>query len=207
MLLDGRIGACYSEDEMRMNRGLMDMKKVDSPAARGAALLKRRWIRVMLWVLLLLTAGAIFAFSAQDGGASGRLSALLSDLIIRMVEDGGTQAVQPGVQGFVEKLVRKAAHVAEFAALGFFLRMLAGAYDLRRPTRWCWLAGTVWAALDEMHQLFVPGRGGMWQDALLDAVGVLMGITVAYAVLVLLGRAMVKFGWKSSGWEGSHPLE
>lgn len=182
------------------------MKKVDSPAARGAALLKKRWIRVLLWVLLLLTAGAIFAFSAQDGGASGRLSALLSEFLIRMVEDGGQQAVQPGVQSFVEKLVRKAAHVAEFALLGFFLRMLAGAYDLRRPTRWCWLAGTVWAALDEVHQLFVPGRGGMWQDALLDAAGVLAGITVAYAVLVLLGRAMVKFGWKGSEREGTHPL-
>lgn len=170
------------------------MMKIESPASRGAALLQRRWIRVTLWVCVLLTAGAIFAFSSQTGVESGNLSAILVNFVIRLVNGaGGEQAVQPGVQGFVEKLVRKAAHVTEFAMLGFFLRMLAGAYLLRRPTRCCWLAGVAWAALDEIHQLFVPGRGGMWQDVVLDAVGVLAGITLAYTVLVVMGRLLVKF--------------
>lgn len=176
------------------------MGKTNSPAARGAALLGRRWIRVTLWICVALTAGLIFAFSSQSGTASGRLSQVLSDFVIRLVEGGGgAQTAQPGVQGFVEKLVRKAAHVTEFAALGFFLRLLAGAYQLRRPTRRCWLAGVAWAALDEIHQLFVPGRGGMWQDVLLDAAGVLAGITIAYAVLVLAGRMLTKYGGKSDG--------
>ncbi|MBQ2953158.1 MAG: VanZ family protein [Clostridia bacterium] len=170
------------------------MKKPVSQAAYGATVLRRGWIRGVLWTCLLLTAAAIFVFSAQDGSVSGRLSALFSDFVIRMVEDGGAQVVEPGVQSFVEKLVRKAAHVLEFSTLGFFLRLLAGAYGMRRPTRRCWLAGTVWAALDEVHQLFVPGRGGMWQDVLLDAGGVLAGIVLAYAVLVIIGRVLVRCG-------------
>ena len=171
--------------------------RMESPAGRGAVLLRRRWVRVLLWIALALTAGMIFFFSTQSGEASGSLSAFLTKFIIRTVEGGGAaEAAQPGVLLFVEKLVRKAAHVAEFALLGFFLRMLAGAYDLRRPTRWCFLAGMVWAALDEVHQLFVPGRGGMWQDVLLDGCGVLAGIVMAYTALVVAGRLMARFGGK-----------
>ena len=120
---------------------------------------------------------------------SGSLSAFLTKFIIRTVEGGeAAEAAQPGVMLFVEKLVRKAAHVTECALLGFLLRLQAGAYALRRPTRWCFLAGMIRAALDEVHQLFVPGRGGMWQDVLLDGCGVLAGIVVAYTCTVLAQR-------------------
>lgn len=52
------------------------------------------------------------------------------------------------------------------------------------------------AALDEVHQLFVPGRGGMWQDVLLDGCGVLAGIVLAYTALVITGRLLARFGGK-----------
>ncbi|MBR3765385.1 MAG: VanZ family protein [Clostridia bacterium] len=167
------------------------MKKRVSPADAGAVMLRPRWVRVLLWCCLLLTAAAIFVFSSQEGELSGELSEAVVRFIVGVVEEGqgsGTDPLQPGVYSFVCKLVRKTAHFLEFAALGFFLRMLAGAYGLRRATRLCWLAGTLYACTDELHQLFVAGRAGMWQDVLLDAGGVLAGITFAYALLVAVGR-------------------
>lgn len=173
------------------------MSRMESPAERGAVLLRRRWVRVLLWVALAVVVVMIFVFSAQSGEASGSLSAFLTKFIIRTVEGGeAAETAQPGVMLFVEKLVRKAAHVTEFALLGFLLRLQAGAYALRRPTRWCFLAGMIRAALDEVHQLFVPGRGGMWQDVLLDGCGVLAGIVLAYTALVITGRLLARFGGK-----------
>lgn len=168
-----------------------NMKKRVSPADAGAVVLRPVWVRVLLWCFLALTAAAIFVFSSQEGELSGEVSDAIVRFIVSTVEEGspeGAAALQPGVYSFVCKLVRKAAHFTEFAALGFFLRMLAGVYELRRATRRCWLAGTLYACSDEVHQLFVAGRAGMWQDVLLDSGGVLAGITFAYAVLVVIGR-------------------
>lgn len=174
------------------------MKKQESRATLGARFLQRKWIRAALLCCVLLTAAAIFLFSAQEGEASGRASDAIVRFVISTVE-GSEPAVplnQLGAYPFVSKLVRKTAHFAEFALLGFFLRLLAGACALKRPTRRCWLAGTLYACTDEVHQLLVADRAGLWQDVLLDACGVLAGITCAYALLVILWRAAVRFGGK-----------
>lgn len=172
------------------------MKKQESRAALGARFLRGRWIRVLLFAGLALTAAAIFAFSAQVGEVSGRMSDLIVNFIVRTVEGdaAGLTQTPAEVYDFVSHLVRKAAHFVEFAALGFFLRLLAGSYGLRRPTRRCFLAGVVYACTDELHQLLVADRAGMWQDVLLDGCGVLAGITCAYALLVLIWRAAEKWG-------------
>jgi VanZ family protein len=76
--------------------------------------------------------------------------------------------------------LRKAAHVAEFAILGALLaRALLGA------SRWwswlAWLAGAAYAATDELHQHFVPGRQASVLDIVIDAVGVAVGVLAVRA--------------------------
>jgi VanZ family protein len=76
--------------------------------------------------------------------------------------------------------LRKAAHVAEFAILGALLaRALLGA------SRWwswlAWLAGAAYAATDELHQHFVPGRQASALDIVIDAVGVAVGVLAVKA--------------------------
>ncbi len=172
------------------------MKKQTYTSAADASWLQKRWIRILLWCCVAAVAVMIFTFSAQQGEASSRLSDWLAGLIIRAVDADyePAAAAEPDVLDFVRRLVRKGAHFAEFALLGFFLRMLAGAYAIRRPTRWCFLAGALYACTDEVHQLFVAQRAGMWQDVLLDASGVLAGITFAYALLVTVRRIREKLG-------------
>lgn len=170
------------------------MKKPLSRAALGARYLQRPWIRVVLWGCVLAVAAVIFAFSAQTGDVSSMFSQAVVDFIIRLVEGGpaGPLDASAEVYSFAGKFVRKAAHFAEFALLGFCLRLLAGSYGLRWPTRLCWLAGTLYAATDELHQLMVADRAGMWQDVLLDSAGVLAGIACAYALLVIIWRLVVR---------------
>ena len=42
----------------------------------------------------------------------------------------------------------------------------------------CWCAGTAYAASDELHQLFVPGRSCQFRDVCIDSAGVLAGVLV-----------------------------
>lgn len=64
-----------------------------------------------------------------------------------------------GLPGVSEHLLRKAAHFAEFTALGWWLLLCARAFAARAVRRmpWLWGAGILCAAADEGIQFFVPG--------------------------------------------------
>jgi len=72
--------------------------------------------------------------------------------------------------GFWDTVLRKAAHVSEYAVLGaLLLRAL-------RSEGLALVAGVTYAVSDEIHQHFVGGRHASPLDALIDAVGVELGI-------------------------------
>lgn len=73
--------------------------------------------------------------------------------------------------GTWDLLLRKLAHLVEFAILGALLARAV-------PEVWALVGGVAYAALDEVHQHLVPGRTGALQDVAIDAVGVLFGILV-----------------------------
>jgi VanZ family protein len=65
--------------------------------------------------------------------------------------------------------LRKLAHAAEFAVLGFLLLRATGRVDLALGL------GIAYAVSDEIHQHFVSGREGAPLDVAIDAVGVAIG--------------------------------
>jgi VanZ family protein len=89
----------------------------------------------------------------------------------------------------------KGLHAAEYAVLGALL----AAWQLARPPR---RAGTPWrrvaaaigiaiayGALDEIHQMFVPGRQSSLLDVAADAFGASLGAIAAAVVARLLSRS------------------
>jgi VanZ family protein len=74
--------------------------------------------------------------------------------------------------GTWDMLLRKAAHMAEFAILG---ALLLRALGRELPA---FLAGVAYAVSDEIHQHFVEGRHASALDVALDSVGVAVGIYV-----------------------------
>jgi VanZ family protein len=70
-------------------------------------------------------------------------------------------------------VLRKAAHGAEFAVLGFLLVRALG------RERWALALGIAYAVTDEVHQSFVPGRLGSPFDVLIDAIGVAVGVALS----------------------------
>ena len=143
---------------------------------RGKTAHRRR-----LWRYGLLTIAVmafIFWMSAKDGKESGDLShTFLGTLVGRMIE-----ALIPASWGLTpDHVIRKGAHMFEFCCLSIcsflFLRELWGRILRSGGAGWLW--SVLYAATDEWHQTFVPGRAGQFQDVLIDACGALIGALLA----------------------------
>lgn len=86
----------------------------------------------------------------------------------------------------IHHLIRKGGHVFEYAI--FALLVLHGFRAGRREWRWRWMAYTTlavacYAALDEYHQSFVPGRGASAWDSLLDTSAGVAALAIAWAII------------------------
>ena len=133
--------------------------------------------------LVLLLMGLIFYFSHQTEEQSGDSSgAIVSFLISRLYADYD-QLPPTHRAELLHRLtlvVRKTAHLLEFAALGFALRLHLQAVgrwrSVARPQLLAWGIGTLYAAADELHQLFVPGRGPRLYDVGIDSLGAILGV-------------------------------
>lgn len=79
---------------------------------------------------------------------------------------------------FWDHLLRKSAHITEYAILAtLFIRYISNFYKksnivLLITTALC----VAYAASDEFHQSFVPGRGPSIKDVFVDSVGVILAI-------------------------------
>ena len=89
--------------------------------------------------------------------------------------------------------IRKGGHVFGYGLLSILLfrawrETLAAAGSARWTLRWAGMAllGTALvASLDEWHQSFIPGRTGVWQDAVLDTCA---GLAAQILVLIWAKR-------------------
>ena len=125
--------------------------------------------------LIALNLLFIWGNSLLPGEVSGEISDAVKDLLAAMLPGDGLEASGGG-------LIRKLAHLTEFACLGALLAWLRGMLQWKRGT--ALLLGIAAACTDETIQRFVPGRGPSVWDVLIDSSGVLMGI-----LLLLLGHS------------------
>ncbi|TCO68517.1 VanZ family protein [Marinisporobacter balticus] len=138
------------------------------------------WIAVILWMFL------IFNLSSQVADESDKLSKGITEIVIKTVEK-----VEPRVDFDISRfnhIVRKNAHFFAYLALGIFVMNA-----MRRSGRYGYksvvlvlLICILYAISDEVHQLFVPGRGPGVKDVLIDSAGASVG------TLVHLGMSRIK---------------
>lgn len=76
---------------------------------------------------------------------------------------------------FIEFFIRKGAHVSEYALLSFLWIRTLSVWPFRSAAPSIIVGGALavlYAASDEWHQSFVPGRTGHSIDVMVDSVGV-----------------------------------
>ena len=160
----------------------------------------KAWSRFFL-VASLLTAALIFCFSAQKGDDSATLSAQITLRVAPILRPDYFQLEEAERLSYFELLstvIRKNAHFCEFMLLGFNLMAWARLRDLSMPVRNCrlraWGIATLYAATDELHQLFVSERAAAVLDVLIDSAGSLTGTFVAALGLALLAALIKRRG-------------
>lgn len=154
--------------------------------------------RILLTVCILMTVSwmtVIFLYSAQHAQQSSQNSAGIVERIIQWAYPDYQElspAEQLKVSNTVTFVVRKGAHMTEYAILAILFYTAGSVFKLFSKT-WTKLlipfsVTVLYAATDEFHQLFVPGRSGEVRDVLIDALGAMFGILIAYAITKWTGR-------------------
>lgn len=141
---------------------------------------------------VIAVAAMIFVFSAQEGEDSSRLSQGVTEWVLGAVVPGYGAMSLPQKLRYLKLAgfwVRKAAHFSEYALLGatllIHLRYAMAGRRYRAMALWSWLIATLYACTDELHQMFVGGRGPAIRDVLIDSAGALAGAWVGVAAILL----------------------
>lgn len=140
-------------------------------------------------IFLILLYAVIFSFSEQNGEASGGLSRMISEKCVAFLNflsgKNWTETMMKGLAEYFENPIRKLAHFVEYAVMGVLLfgiwyPWVGNSCEWKKGFHLVLKIGIPWvfvsAALDEIHQLFVPGRYGCFADVLLDTAGGCFGM-------------------------------
>ncbi len=141
---------------------------------------KEIMIKLLSFVPALLLLFIIFGFSAQDGESSGSLSFEISLFLVKLFSPLLPAAMAEDMlferAELIHYFVRKAAHMTEYFLLALSLQLPLSAW-LSHKLSWKFriitgfLCTVLFAALDEFHQTFVPGRSGNLTDVCIDSIG------------------------------------
>jgi len=135
-------------------------------------------IRLTIWLPPLVWMAAIMWFSSGDFSAENTGSIL--GPLLRWLLPWASPAQINALHG----MVRKAAHVAEYAALAtlWFIAFTREPRWSARTAAWAALLISIgWAFLDELHQATEPSRTASIIDVGYDAAGALLASMVARA--------------------------
>lgn len=156
---------------------------------------KTKLLPILSFVPMLFLLSIIFGFSAQDGETSGSLSFEISLWLVNcflplISEECFEQDILEKAHA-LHYFVRKAAHMTEYFLLTFSVHLPLKVYLAKRikfPKRILlgFFITVLFAALDEFHQTFVPGRSGNFTDVCIDSIGILVATLLLFFVHFLL---------------------
>ncbi len=132
------------------------------------------WLPVIIWLILI--------FGASTGlGRPENTSRFVRPILVWLFPHISDQAIDQ-----VHFVVRKTAHLVEYSILGLLLWRLVRLDPAWESCRsWQYLTALLLAALyaasDEYHQKFVPGRNAAVSDVLLDTCGAGVGLALVWA--------------------------
>ena len=138
----------------------------------------------LLWMCV------IFFFSSQNGDESSGVSKRLLMFICGLF----SYSPAADTKELLLLLIRKGAHMTEFGILA--LLWLATFRSGRVKAAWnypaAFAASSLYAATDEIHQLFVSERAGQITDWMIDSAGAILFLCIGW----LIAKVSEKWGEK-----------
>lgn len=134
--------------------------------------MKKRLLFIIAAVAVTLF---IFSNSLETAEVSSEKSGFFSDILMWILDVFNCHAQE----NTIVRIVRKTAHITEFAAQGFFV---AGCFtrDFLKRLPLVFAIGFATACTDECIQLFSDGRAGMISDVFIDFSGTVLGFCAAW---------------------------
>ena len=117
--------------------------------------------------LLILWLFVIFSFSNENGEQSSSRSDSIAISIV------GEKAYYP-----VTRIVRKGAHLSEFAILTVLTYLTVSDYFSKNKYMITLLFSVLVSALDEFHQIFIVNRTGTFVDVAIDSLAIFITVSI-----------------------------
>lgn len=146
---------------------------------------------ILAAVPVLLIACMIFLFSGETAEQSRKVSGSLTRQILRVVIsdfDALPEEEQIALVRQTHFWVRKAAHLTEYLLLGLSSAVCFNVWKVKFPFLTAQICGSLYAATDEVHQLFVDSRSGELRDFLIDSFGVFLGMMICRCIIMIIRK-------------------
>lgn len=135
-------------------------------------------IKLISWAAMILCMGMIFNLSSQVAEQSNKLSTRFTKMVFKVLEK-----VAPRTNyniGRLNHIVRKNAHFFTYFILGILVLNVLRKSGVQGYKSIILAAAicVIYAVSDEIHQLFVRGRGAQVRDVFIDSTGASVGIGV-----------------------------
>lgn len=178
---------------------------------------KKILLRIIAGAFTLCSMAFIFYNSALPAEQSGELSVAVTGKVDGVInpepsDSSGSEAATPSdpsapvvteeekkqeKEARIKKLdpiIRKIAHILEFATFTFFAAIFATTFDMKSLVRFSIVFALcgIYALSDEIHQYFVPGRVCDIKDVALDVTGVFISAAMVCLFYELYRRKAAK---------------
>lgn len=132
--------------------------------------------KILPWTLVILWMALIFYLSHQPATKSNGLSTGITEKIVEIVEKVASN-IKFDIGRF-NHIIRKNAHFFAYLVLGTLVANGLRSVGLigYKAIGFALLIYMFYAISDEIHQLFIPGRGGQVKDVIIDSAGAVVGI-------------------------------
>jgi VanZ family protein len=151
-------------------------------------------LKKLSWVPSFILMVIIFLYSAKPVDSSNASSMTIANKVITMYESITDKQIPVEIREarleFVNHIVRKGAHVAEYALLAFTIAFHLW-IRMKRDLQLFLLSvlfAAIYAATDEFHQIFVPGRGPQVKDVFIDTAGATLGAFLFCLLITLITK-------------------
>lgn len=149
--------------------------------------------KIICWGMVAACMVVIFSFSAQTSGESLNTSNSVIETLATILNPDFPfldAAAQEHIYSLYSHFIRKLGHFSIYALLGFLVSLALWNHTQRgrRILLYTLTICSVYAITDEIHQMFVPGRGpGVW-DVVIDSAGALCGSCIIICILYIIKK-------------------
>ena len=134
----------------------------------------------MLYILVVVWMIVIFNLSNMSRDNSDKTSRELLYKIVSVTNSNKSDSDKEIIVDKYNIFIRKCAHVTEYLILSIliYLALIYTDIDMNKSIIFSIIISIIYACSDEIHQLFVSGRGGQIRDVFIDSIGVLISMMI-----------------------------